>query len=138
MLHTGCFFYLETGLTLPPDFILRSILTIKPFTSPWDYVQSNVGSIIILRSFCAELQANALNPYFQVKWFFVNWAKISVFFKFAYRPNYKLRDVSIKAKLNRNFENIEEEHLPKFGIRRVPYNILFQQNLKKYGIIIQK
>ena len=56
------------------------------------------------------------------------------FLKFAYRPNYKPRDDSIKVKLYRNFE---EGHLRKFRIRRVPCIALFQQNLEKYGILYE-
>ena len=56
---------------------------------------------------------------------------------FTCRPNYKLRDVSIKAKLHRDFENIEKERLPKVGTRRVPFITLFQQNLEKCGILYE-
>ena len=70
----GVFFELETGLTLSPDFILHLILTIEPFTSPWDYVQSNEGSAIVLRLLSVDLQVIAGKLLFQ--WY------NSAFFKF--------------------------------------------------------
>ena len=62
--YTGCFFYLETGSTLSPDFILRPMLLIDPFSSPWDCVQSNEGSDIFLSWLYAERQAPTLKPLF--------------------------------------------------------------------------
>ena len=55
----GVCFYLESVSTLSPDFILRPILTIEPFTSLWDE-----GSTIILRLLYAKQQVTTWKPLF--------------------------------------------------------------------------
>ena len=52
------------------------------------------------------------------------------FLNFLIDPIIHTRDVLIKAKFYRDFENIKGEVLPKFGTYRVPLITLFQQKLE--------